>query len=329
MCDVQRPGATLPSPDHVTAPALARWERWGAEVIVLTRDAAALPRARAEVERELDAFDLACSRFRVDSELARVNAAAGRPYPVSALFLEVLSAAIRAAHQSAGAVDPTVGEALMLAGYDRDFTLLHAVGDGAPAAGPEVRFTRAPGLHAIDVDHERHTVAVAVGVRLDLGATAKALAADRCARAAYAATASSVLVSLGGDLAVAGPAPSGGWRVRVTEDHRAAADAPGQTISIFDGGLATSSTTVRRWSSAGDPRHHIIDPASGRPATVVWRTVSVAAGSCLDANTAATAAIVLGERAVAWLADRGLPARLVAADGRTRAVGDWPSEAPV
>jgi thiamine biosynthesis lipoprotein len=132
-------------------------------------------------------------------------------------------------------------------------------------------------------------------------------------------------VSLGGDIAVAGPAPAGGWPIGISDDH--AAEASAATVAISEGGLATSSTTVRRWRRGGLPAHHIVDPATGLPAAVVWRTVSVAAASCVDANVAATAAIVRGDSAPAWLAAAGLPARLAAADGRVVTLGGWPREA--
>ena len=118
-----------------------------------------------------------------------------------------------------------------------------------------------------------------VGVRLDLGATAKALAADRAVAVAAANVDDGVLVSLGGDISVAGTAPETGWVVHVTDDHRAPVSAVGQTIAIRSGGLATSSTTVRAWERGGVPVHHIVDPASGAPAQIVWRTVSVAAAT--------------------------------------------------
>jgi thiamine biosynthesis lipoprotein len=173
----------------------------------------------------------------------------------------------------------------------------------------------------------RRTIQLPRGVKLDLGATAKAWAADRAAAAARAASGCGVLVSLGGDIATSGACPAGGWRVHVTDDHRDGPDAPGQTIAIGGGGLATSSTFVRRWRRNGQQMHHIVDPATGDPASTPWRTVSVAAASCAEANIAATAAIVRGERALAWLAELGLPARLVARDGAVSTVGSWPAEA--
>ena len=308
-----------------TTPAVGAWKALGTSASVLTTAGDALPAARAAVESELAAIDAAASRFREDSELSRVNAAAGRPVTVSALFLEAIEAALRVATMTEGAVDPTIGEALILAGYDRDFDELDAApGPGAPAAVVHAR--RTPGLAAVSVDRERRTVAVAGGVRLDLGATAKALAADRAAAAAQRAAGCGVLVSLGGDIAVAGEPPPGGWLIRVCEDHAAGDGVPSQTVSIAAGALATSSTTTRRWRVADGERHHIIDPASGGPAGAVWRTASAAAATCVDANAASTAAIVMGDGAVAWLSAARLPARLVAADGSVAHVGGWPAE---
>jgi thiamine biosynthesis lipoprotein len=99
----------------------------------------------------------------------------------------------------------------------------------------------------------------------------------------------------------------------------------GETITIASGGVATSSITVRSWRRGHEVMHHVIDPATGRPARGCWRTVSVAARSCVDANIASTAAIVFGERASSWLSSSGLPARLVTHDGRAIRVGAWPS----
>jgi thiamine biosynthesis lipoprotein len=274
------------------------------------------------VEEELRAVDAACSRFRDDSELVAVNACAGRRVRVSPRLFEAFEVALRAAALTDGLVDPTVGGALVLAGYDRDF---------ARVRGSRVRRLRAQrvaGWHVVELDRAAGTVRVPRGVVLDLGATAKALAADRAARAALAATdAAGVLVNLGGDIATAGDPPAGGWQVRVTDSHRAAPDAPGQTVTIASGGLSTSSTTVRRWRRRGGDAHHIVDPRSGAPAAEHWRTVSVAAATCVDANIASTAAIVLGPGALEWLRRRDLPARLVSAAGDERYTAGWPEAA--
>src|SRR5262249_17355067 len=153
------------------------------------------------------------------------------------------------------------------------------------------------------------TVSIPEGIELDLGATAKAWAADRAARRAARSGACGVLLSLGGDVAIAGtPRDDEGWPIGLADDH--AADGATAVGALAAGGLATSSTTVRAWRQDGHDMHHILDPWTGRPARVVWRTVSVAAPTCVEANAASTAAIVLGERAEDWLTERDIDARL-------------------
>ncbi len=166
-------------------------------------------RAESILRDQLERLDLACSRFRDDSELTRVNAAAGRgPVRVSELLLDAVDASLRAAVLTGGRVDPTVGTALEMIGYDRDFGLI-------PPDGPPLGFTArpVPGWEAVTLDRAASTVALRPGGRLDLGATAKALCADRAATSNAAATGAGVLVSLGGYIAVAGPAPQDGWAV--------------------------------------------------------------------------------------------------------------------
>ncbi len=290
--------------------------------LLLTR-ASAMPAARAIADAELAAVDQACSRFRPDSELSALNAAAGASRQVSQIFADLIGAALRAAELTGGAVDPTVGQALAEAGYDRDFAeVAKEAAEPGPREAPPA--TAVPGWRSVHLDRVRLAARLAGGAQLDLGATAKAWAADRCAAVIAGQTGAGVLVSLGGDVAVGGPAPAGGWQVRVTDDHAAGPGEPGQTVRIRTGGLATSSTTVRQWSRGGERMHHIIDPATGRPARSCWRTVSVAAATCVDANIAATAAIVLGRAAAEWLAQAGLPARLVAADGTVLVTAGWP-----
>jgi thiamine biosynthesis lipoprotein len=202
--------------------------------------------ARAALQVELDAIDVACSRFRDDSELVRLNTRAGSWVDVSATLFEAIDVALRAARTTGGLVDPTVGRALRMAGYDRTFELVRR------RDGRSFRMALAPvaGWQHVEMDPERRAVRVPAGSELDLGATAKALAADRAASSACAAAGCGVLVSLGGDVAVAGEPPSRGWPIRVADDHAAGLDAPGPVVSIAGGGLATSSTAVRRWPPA-------------------------------------------------------------------------------
>jgi len=261
----------------------------GTTALVRTVDPASAATARAAVEAEIAEINRTCSRFRPDAELLALNAAAGRPVVVSPTLFTAVEEAIRAARITDGRVDPTIGSRLSELGYDRDFASL------PPEGPPLVICVRRFGDWArVGLDPLTRSVELPVGVALDLGATAKALCADRAADAAAAATGTGVLVSLGGDIAVAGEPPVGGWVVRVCDDHRA------------------------------PDVHHVVDPATGRPAAVVWRTATVAAATCLDANIASTASLILGRNAPSWLIEQGLAARLVRPDGTIVAVGGWP-----
>ncbi|HET7017188.1 MAG TPA: FAD:protein FMN transferase [Streptosporangiaceae bacterium] len=291
--------------------------------------------ALGAIDAEIRRLDLAASRFRADSEISRVQAAAdGTAVPISESLAEVIGVALAAARWTGGLVDPTVGAALEALGYDRDFVL---VSDGGRLSEP----VAVPGWRSVGLDGPK--LSLPAGIRLDFGATAKGLGADWAACAAavlargddppkpsvVAAGRGGVLVSLGGDIRVAGQEPLGGWPVLIADEHRQSGRArrPGpstQVVRLPGGALATSSITCRQWRRDGTLLHHIVDPRTGRPATGPWRTVSVAAATCAEANAAATAAIVIGDSAADWLASRKLPARLVTHDGSVLTVAGWP-----
>lgn len=306
---------TAPSSPDVggAAPADSEWTRWTTGMHLLVTDPTVLSRARAIVDAELDAVEDAASRFRPDSEICALAAAAGARTPVSPVLADLIGAALTAARLTDGDVDPTVGRALVDLGYDRD------IDDIDPAAPRVASIAIRADWSMIDFDGS--SVRLPDGVLLDLGATAKAVAADRCAHRVYAETGSGVLVNLGGDLTTAGPTPDGGWQVLVqdTDDDRPC------SVTLGGGtGLATSSTRRRQWRHNGDLVHHIIDPRTGRSAEPVWRSVSVAASDCLTANALSTAAIIRGHRAPDWIAGLGIPARFVDQGGAVRTVGGWP-----
>ncbi len=315
----------MPGPCGDTATdvdASASWRALGTLVQLVVTDPRRLAEARHLLAADLAEVDLACSRFRADSEICALRTADGHPVRVSPVLAEAIAVALRAASLTDGDVDPTVGAAMSAIGYDRDFEQVHLIG---PPLALTVRTV--PGWREVHL--EGQSLTMPAGVQLDLGATAKAWAADRSAGRIASRLGCGVLVSLGGDIAVAGPAPRDGWRIRVQDVTGSPADPPAgpyALIAIRDGGLATSSTAARRWQRGGDVLHHILDPRTGLPAEPVWRTVSVAAGTCADANAASTAAVIRGRRALAWLAQLGLPARLVDATGVVFTVAGWPDE---
>jgi thiamine biosynthesis lipoprotein ApbE len=307
-----------------TGTASAGWMALGCRVHLMVTGPSRLEEARSLLETFLAEVDAACSRFRPDSELAALDRAAGRPVGLSPLLAEAIGVALRAAALTDGDVDPTVGEAIAAIGYDRDFALLPP--DGPPL---DLAVKAVPGWQQVHLDIASRTLRMPAGVRLDLGATAKAWAADRAAGHLAGTLGCGVLTGLGGDIAVAGQTPPGGWRIRVQDVTGRPEDPPGEpstVVAIHGGGLATSSTTARRWRRGGSILHHILDPRTGLPPAPVWRTVSVTAATCADANAASTAAIIRGGHAPGWLEMLGLPARLVGIDGRVETVAGWPGE---
>jgi thiamine biosynthesis lipoprotein len=256
------------------ADASARWRALGTLVQLVVTDPRCLAEARRLLTADLAEVDAACSRFRDDSEIRALRSARGAR--ISPLLAEAIAVALRAARLTDGDVDPTVGAVMSAIGYDRDFENIQRNG---PPLGLTVRVV--PGWREVHL--EGQSLTMPAGVELDLGATAKAWAADRSAARICSRLGCGVLVSLGGDIAVAGPAPEGGWRIRVQDVTGSPEDPPAgpyALIAIRDGGLATSSTAARRWQRGGDVLHHILDPRTGLPAEPVWRTVSVASASC-------------------------------------------------
>lgn len=295
----------------------SQWRRWSTDMHLVVADPASIRLARREVDAELDDVDAAASRFRSDSELNSLATSSGRPTEVSALLAELLEAALTAAADTDGDVDPTVGTALVALGYDGDLSTL-----GRDRSVVATIFTPAIWSMVTLVDR---VATVPPGIRLDLGATAKAVAADRCARRVHEVTGSGVLVNLGGDIATAGQAPTGAWQVVVHDIP----DDQASCVGLPPGAaLATSSTLHRRWRRHGDPWHHILDPRTGLSADPVWRTVSVAAQTCYAANTVSTAAVVRGWSALPWIRSLGMTARLVDRDRVVHTVGAWPRDEP-
>jgi FAD:protein FMN transferase len=311
-------------------PLTTEWDRTafrsiraiGTTATVGTTDATRADRGLQLLAEELSLLDETCSRFRSDSEIVCLEGRShDQPVPVSPLLFEALEVACVIAAQTAGIVDPTVGAALVDLGYDRDFAELdQGVADSPPPARP------APGWWRIRLDPTRRTVAIPDGVHLDLGATAKAFAADRAARHLAGTLECGVLVNLGGDVAVAGTAPKDGWSVGIASHCTTPVEDVDLVLAVYTGGVATSGTTGRSWTRNGRRMHHIVDPWTGEPAPPVWSMVSTVAPTCVEANAWSTAAVVWGPDAPGNLSAHGIAARLVDADGRVTTMGGWSSE---
>lgn len=269
--------------DHV-------FEAMGCEIVV---GGASAGECRA-IEELFHARELVFSRFIPDSELNRVNASAGRLALVSPLFAETLRIALQAAEETGGLVEPTLGAALVAAGYTRDLAML------TPDPRPVGPVNGARPVFALG-----RVVGVPAGVQLDLNGVVKALAVDD----ALAVTSGEAFVSAGGDVATRG---------------QLTVALPGEeAVTLQRGALATSGTTKRWWRRGGEVQHHLLDPRTGRPASSPWASVTACGATCVAADIAAKAGFLAGSDGPAWLDERGIPARFVGVDGEVRTNQHW------
>jgi thiamine biosynthesis lipoprotein len=289
----------------------------GAESTVdWTRAVAAVRGVFEDVERRL-------SRFRPESELSALNRSAGESFPASPLLFHAVKLAVDAARATGGLFDPSVLPALESAGYDRTFELL---GGRTGSPGDVARRLPAAVLssyRSIHCDDATWTIQVEPGQRLDLGGIGKGLAVDLALEAAGSLP--NMCLNAGGDIAVRGTADSGGsgeygWTVAL-EDAGAMATA---RVLLRNAAMATSTVLKRRWSVDGESRNHLIDPRTGRPSASPFRSVTVVAATCAQADVAAKTALLLGEDGIAFLEERGMHGFAVRHDASTAATVLWP-----
>jgi len=306
-------------PVSATGLGVAEWSVWTTTARLVVTEESALAEATAVVFEQLAKVDAAANRFLAGSEVSRLARGTGTPAAVSPLLAELIGVALAAAAATGGAVDPTLGGPLLDLGCP-DLAAAEPTGPTAGPDRPQPSVRRRTSWR--DVRLDGRMVTLPAGTLLDLGATAKAHAADRCAVAVADRFGCGALVSLGGDLRAAGPPPDGGWQVLVQDGP----DEPASQVRLAGAAaVATSSTLHRTWRQGGRVRHHVLDPATCRPAAPVWRTASVAADTCVRANTWSTAALVRGHAAERDLRRAGVAARLVAADGAVVRLGGWPA----
>ncbi len=320
---VASPSVAVPAA-RSAGPAVASWPALGTVAALAVTDPMRLPAASELLAAEIAAVDAACSSFRADSELAAVNATArrrGGPVPVSPLLAGAIGAALLAAEQTSGDLDPVAGTGTFMAhaGLAAGQTGGQTGDQADPATGPgsfaahrvrvssRLRTAGGKGLltvaacaswRQVRLDAGHGLLSLPPGSWLDLGATAKAWAADRAAASIAARLGCGVLVSLGGDVATCGAAPLGGWRIRVQDNAAPAAGQPAlpaAAVSIRTGGLATAGVGAARWRCGGDVLAHMLRPRGGTLTASPWRLASVTA-------------------------------RLVETGGRVRTIAGWPAD---
>ena len=232
-----------------SAPVFDRFSIWGTSAVLGVTDPAKIAEARLQLDLELELIEQAASRFRDGTEILELNRRAGQgAIEVSPVLLDLIVCALDADAETAGACDPTVADALIALGYDRDF-------DDVEDSSTISATTPAPGTSGIIVDPAAMTVDLPLGVHLDLGATAKARAADRAAIAIAGSLRTGVLVDLGGDLRTAGEAPTDGWKIGITTEARSGRiDAVDEVISVT-AGLIDRRAHMEGRRSHGSPCH--------------------------------------------------------------------------
>ena len=302
-------------------PIQVRWQSLGTYVQLSVSDRDVVAAAEQRARALLAAVDRTCSRFRAESELNRVNAGAGTWVRVDPLLVAATIAAVEAAEHTDGIVHPLLGRVMIGLGYDRTFTELQ------PGRAAGARITPPPLGAWRSLEWEAEAIRIPAGTALDLGATAKAWAGDLISRTIAEQERTNVALSLGGDVAIAtGDRSPTWWPIMISEHPEGESSAE---VALSGGGLATSSTRVRRWTIAGTTHHHLVDPRTGDSARTCWRTVSATGPSATAANIATTAAVILGEDAVGWLTQRGVAARLVSTDGTVTSTPGWPEKKEV
>ncbi len=295
----------------------ASFRALGTGIEVLVTEPEDLEEVAEHVFRCVEEIEMTFSRFRPESELRRLEQGGSKPQRVSDLFLELVDLAYKATESTDGWFDPTVRDALEALGYDRSIEQLEAIGPGA-----ERPHRQAGEWYLINYDRRRGLIELRDGVRLDFGGIGKGFAVDYVLRT-LPPVKGGVLVNAGGDLAVVGPAPDGGWicDVGTTLDSKVE-----ETVILHEGAIATSGLGRRQWQRDGQQLHHLIDPRTGEPGKSPWRIVSVGARSCVAAEVAAKVAWLRGETGPSWLRLIGLSGRFAGQDGRIVKVGRWPHQ---
>ncbi len=283
------------------------------ELLSLPDDAAAVS---GLVQPLFEAWDARFSRFRADSELSRLNAAAGSTFRASAQMIEALRISLDAARLTQGTFDPLLGRRIAELGYDRSFELL-----SEGARRPPMPEWHAGAWREVQLDVAARTVRLPAGSAFDLGGIAKGMAVDAAIDALRAAGVATAAVNAGGDLAVLGTPPrEGAWAIAI--------EGVAEPVLLERGALATSSVLKRRWEANGELRHHLLDARTGLPADTGILTASVAAASCTAAEVAAKVSLLLGPtEAAQFLASRRLAGLLVLETGAAWRLGEWESAA--
>ncbi len=271
------------------------------------------PGLTAVARTRIEQLERRWSRFRADSEISRLNVAAGTPVEVSADTVLLVERAIEAWRLTGGGFDPTLLDALIAAGYDRSFDQLAGTPD-RPRTVPRLTVTR-PGVTEILV--QGTAVTLPEGMGFDPGGIGKGLAADLVTAELVAAGADGVCLNMGGDVCVRGSSPTGaGWTLAIEHPW---CDEPIALVGLWQGAVATSSVLRKVWTVDGQSRHHLIDPHTEQPSETDLALASVIAGDAWVAEVLAKAVLLRGSDRAFDLLDEDAAALTVDHEGNVGA----------
>ncbi len=293
------------------------WRAMGCavDVVIVGGSPQLLDRAQAAIVH----LEQRWSRFLPDSDISRLNHAAGSAVHTDPATVVLMRAMLDGWRATSGAFDPTLLAPLVSLGYAaswHDPATVTSLPQGALLRGD---------LNALSIDDERCIVRAPRGMCLDAGGIGKGLCADLVVADLMSNGADGAMVCIGGDICVGGTAPEPeGWLIRVGDPT--GADAGVGRLMLLEGGVATSGTLRRRWSADdGRPMHHLLDPSSGQPAHQVRQIVAVTviAGTAAWAEVWTKAVVVRGATMLTVLDEHGLGAQLTYADGGVVANRAW------
>ena len=267
------------------------------------------------VDRRLDELERRWSRFLPDSEISGLNAAGGAPRRCSADTVALVEAMVRGWYLTDGAFDPTMLATLVELGYAASRSDATSRTSLTADVGPVGRPDR------VLVSPDTGVVQLPMGTTLDPGGIGKGLAADLIVTELLELGADGALVEIGGDLRVAGEPPEGdGWPIEIRPTN----DAGPTRVTLRAGGVATSSSRLRTWRSAGLDRHHLLDPRTLQPTSDDVVGCTVIAGNAASAEVFTKVAFVHGCTEAIAVHDRlGLATRITTEDGRVHHSDAW------
>ena len=262
----------------------------GTEMLVCIDNGSDQPPVELEdVPLWFEEWEQTLSRFRLNSELSRLNRAGSQPIAVSETLWQVFQSALTAERATSGLVTSTVANAMREVGYDRDFKLMI----GQTVVPILFEPAMASPLDDVTWDESTRCIYLPEGVQLDFGGIAKGWAAGQVVQRLKHL--GSVLMNCGGDVSMSGPLLDGSpWEVGVYKPFDRSSGYIGMLYFYESCGVATSSTDRRRWMQGDRLRHHIIDPRSSLPTVTDVVSATVVAPTAVEAETAAKSVLIRG-----------------------------------